>query len=104
MGFRVQAGDLESYAVQVGRAADDIQQAKKYAQNNSDIGISNKGLLELIIGAHRATVETVNSAMTRIESVLRAAETEISKSATYYRTTDESTAQSMDATFPQSKR
>ncbi|MPY63484.1 type VII secretion target [Streptomyces spongiae] len=104
MGFRVQANDLDSYASQVGRAADDIQQAGKYSQENSDVGVSNQGLIELIIGAHRSVVGEVNSAMTRAESVLRAAETEMSKSATYYRNTDTSTARSMDATYPPSKR
>ncbi|GGZ67569.1 type VII secretion target [Streptomyces bluensis] len=104
MGFQVQAGDLDGYAAQVGRAADDVQQAKKYAQNNSDVGVSDQGLIELIIGAHRSVVDEVNAAMTRAESVLRAAETELKKSATYYRTTDTSTARSMDATFPSSKR
>ncbi|MEW2402680.1 type VII secretion target [Streptomyces sp. NPDC046862] len=104
MGFRVQADDLTSYASQVGRAADDMQHARKYAQDNSDVGISNQGLIELIIGAHRSVVDEVNSAMTRAESVLRAAETELSKSATYYGNTDTATARSMDATYPPSKR
>jgi uncharacterized protein YukE len=104
MGFRVESGDLESYAVQVGRAADDIQSARKYAQDNSNVDVSNQGLIELLIGAHRSVVDTVNSAMTQAESVLRAAETELKKSATYYRTTETSTARSMDATLPPSKR
>ncbi|OAH14357.1 type VII secretion target [Streptomyces jeddahensis] len=104
MGFKVQAGDLESFADQVARAAEDVQQARKYAQENSDVGVSDQGLIELIIGAHRTVVDEVNSALTRAESVLRAAEAEMRKSANYYRTTDESTAQSMDATFPPSKR
>lgn len=104
MGFKVQAGDLDGYATQVGRAAVDMQQARKYAQDNTEVGVSNQGLIELIIGAHRSVVEEVNSAMKRAESVLRAAETEMRKSADYYRATDDSTARSMDATFPPSKR
>jgi hypothetical protein len=104
MGFKVQADDLEGYASQIGRAAADIEQARKYAQSNTDVGVSDQGLIELIIGAHRSVVEEVNSAMTRAESVLRAAETEMRKSANYYRETEESTARSMDATFPPSKR
>jgi hypothetical protein len=104
MGFKVQADDLDSYAAQVGRAAEDIQQSRKYAQGNSGVGVSDQGLIELIIGAHRSVVDEVNSAMTRAESVLRAAKMEMGKSADYYRKTDASTARSMDATFPPSKR
>ncbi|MEV6173919.1 type VII secretion target [Streptomyces sp. NPDC051954] len=104
MGFKVQGADLESYAAQIGRAADDIQQARKYEQDNTDVGVSDQGLIELIIGAHRSVVEEVSAALTQAESVLRAAGTEMTKSANYYKTTDESTARSMDATFPPSKR
>jgi hypothetical protein len=104
MGFKVQGDDLESYATQIGRAAEDIQQARKYERDNTNVGVSDQGLIELIIGAHRSVVEEVNSAMTRAESVLRAAEAEMRKSASYYKATDESTARSMDATFPPSKR
>jgi hypothetical protein len=104
MGFEVQADDLDGYATQIGRAVDDIQQARTYSQGNTDVGVSDQGLIELLIGAHRSVVDEVNSARKQAESVLRAAQAEMKKSATYYRATDESTARSMDATFPPSKR
>ncbi|MBT2421260.1 hypothetical protein J7F01_33890 [Streptomyces sp. ISL-22] len=104
MGFKVQADDLERYAAQVGRAAQDVQQARKYAQDNTGVGIFDQGLIELVIGAHRSVIDEVNCAMTRAESVLRAAETEMRNSADYYRTTETSTARAMDSILPPSKR
>jgi hypothetical protein len=104
MGFEVRAGDLDGYATQVARAAEDMQAAGTYSQQHTAINVSNKGLIEYIVGAHRSVVGEVKSAMISAEAVLRAAQTELTKSAAYYRATDESNAASQDATYPASKR
>ncbi|MEU4655659.1 type VII secretion target [Streptomyces sp. NPDC023723] len=104
MGFDVQPDDLDSFAAQVGRAAEDAQHAGRYAQQNGNVTVSNEGLFGLIAGAHGGVLERVTTALTQAESVLRGAGQELSKSATYYRDTDHDSAAGIDATYPTSKR
>ena len=104
MGFEVHPDDLDSYAAQVGRAAEDFRHAGRYAQQNGHVAVSDDGLFGLIAGAHSGVVERVSAALTKAESVLRAAETELAKSATYYRQADHGNAARLDATYPTSKR
>ncbi|MFC3572540.1 type VII secretion target [Streptomyces yaanensis] len=104
MGFDVHADDLDSYATQVGRAAEDFQHAGRYALQHGDVAVSNEGLFGLIAGAHGGVLERVSAALTKAESVLRAAQTELVKSAQYYRETDHGNAATLDATYPTSKR
>ena len=104
MGFDVQPDDLDSYAAQVGRAADDSQHAGRYATQYGNVAVSNEGLFGLIAGAHNGVLERVNAALTKAESLLRAADKELSKSATYYRNSDHDSAARLDATYPTSKR
>lgn len=104
MGFDVQPDDLDSFADQAGRAADDSQHAGRYAQQYGNVAVSNEGLFGLVAGAHNGVLERVTTALTKAESVLRAAEKELSKSAAYYRETDHGAAAQLDATYPTSKR
>ncbi|MGI5458460.1 type VII secretion target [Streptomyces sp. CA-249302] len=104
MGFDVQPDDLDSYAAQVGRAAEDFQHAGRYAQQYGNVAMSNEGLFGMIAGAHGGVLERVSAALTKAESVVRAAEKELSKSATYYRDTDHGNAAKLDSTYPTSKR
>ncbi|MEU6098276.1 type VII secretion target [Streptomyces sp. NPDC047079] len=104
MGFDVHADDLDGYAAQVGRAAEDFQHAGRYAQQYGHVAFSDEGLIALLSGAHSSVLERVSAALTKAESVLRAAEKELSKSAKYYRETDHANAASLDATYPTSKR
>ncbi|MET9383155.1 type VII secretion target [Streptomyces sp. NPDC002928] len=104
MGFDVEPDDLDGYAAQVGRAADDFQHASRYAQQYGNVAISNEGLFGMITGAHNGVLERVSAALTKAESVLRAADKELTKSAEYYRETDHGSAARLDATYPTSKR
>ena len=104
MGFDVRPDDLDSYAAQVGRAAEDFQHVGRYAQQHGNVAVSNEGLFGLIAGAHSGVLERVSAALTKAESVLRAADKELSKSAKYYRETDHGSAARLDGTYPTSKR
>jgi hypothetical protein len=104
MGFDVHPDDLDSYAAQVGRGAEDFQHAGRYAQQHSHVALSNEGLFGLIAEAHNGVVERVSAALTKAESVLRGSQKELAKSAEYYRDTDHGNASRLDATYPTSKR
>ncbi len=104
MGFDVHPDDLDSYAAQVGRAAEDCRHAGRYAQQHGHVAVSDEGLFGLVAGAHSGVLERVSAALTKAESVLRGSEKELTKSATYYRETDHGNAAGLDATYPTSKR
>ncbi|WP_405723979.1 hypothetical protein OG607_16715 [Streptomyces sp. NBC_01537] len=61
MGFDVQPDDLDSYASQVGRAAEDFQHTRRYAQQHGNVAVSNDGLFGLIAGAHSGVLERVSA-------------------------------------------
>ncbi|MGV9245193.1 hypothetical protein [Streptomyces sp. NPDC003710] len=53
MGFEVHPDDLDSYAAQVGRAAEDFQHAGRYAQQNGHVLPGRIGLREALrVGAY----------------------------------------------------
>jgi hypothetical protein len=104
MGFDVQADDLDRYAAQVGRAAEDVLRAKRYAQLNGKVAVSNEGLFGLIVGAHGRVFGRVDSALAKADSVLRAAQKELTRSANYYRESDLANAVSVDAAYPATQR
>ena len=104
MGFDVEHADLDAYAKQIGRAAEDFEQAKRYCHAHSDIGVSDQGLLNLFFTTHTATVQTVSQALGKTQTILRSCAGEMTASAKYYRETDEENAAKVDATYPQSKR
>ncbi|MGP4002260.1 hypothetical protein [Streptomyces sp. 8N706] len=104
MGFDVQPTDLEAYAKQIGRAAEDLEQAKRYCGEHSDIGVSNEGLLNLFLTTHTATVQQVTATLMKTQEIVRSSGGEMAASAKYYRATDEENAAKVDATYPATKR
>jgi hypothetical protein len=107
VAFDVEPADLEAYGKQVGRAADDMQAAKGYAQSNTEINWYDLGLKSLISGAsgaHETVVQNVAASLKTAESILRASAGELAASAKYYRETDRGNAAGLDAQYPASNR
>ncbi|MDG4857177.1 hypothetical protein P8605_03240 [Streptomyces sp. T-3] len=114
MGFKVTAADLEGYADQVGRAAEHMEHAKLYVQGKygsclepagaADVGISDQGVLAIVMRGHASAVADVEALVTRVETLLRSANRELALSARYYAETDEASVTAMDSTLPPSRR
>ncbi|MFJ7903853.1 WXG100 family type VII secretion target [Streptomyces sp. NPDC096198] len=105
MAFEVEPDDLDGYGRQVGRAADDMHQAQEYIKKYGDMGaFTGQGLFLWATSMHAQAMSGVHDVVTRLHSILAASAQELSKSADYYRTTDQHQASQLDATYPPSKR
>lgn len=106
MGFDVEPDDLRSFGRQVGRAAEDAQQAVKYAKTHSDaIGTAaQEGLILQISGLHPSVASEVHSVLDRVHKLLNSSSGELTRSAEYYEKTDHDQASKLDATYPASQR
>lgn len=104
MGFRVEPDAIQGFASLVSRGADDATQAVEFASNNTQIDKAAGGQLwDLVAGDHDQYVDSAKKALGKVQSVLNSSQTELSKSAKYYRETDTDEAAKMDATYPGSK-
>ncbi|MCX4457243.1 type VII secretion target [Streptomyces sp. NPDC059837] len=105
MTFEVKPEDLDGYSRQVQRAAEDVHQAQEYVKKYGDMGaFTGQGLILWATGMHSQAMNEVNDVVTRLHTLLAASAKELSKSAEYYRATDQDQASKLDATYPSSKR
>ncbi|MFG2192539.1 hypothetical protein [Streptomyces sp. NPDC048639] len=95
---------MTGYSKQIARAAEDLEQAKRYCGDNSEVGVSNEGLITLCLTTHTATVQQVTAALRTSQETVRASGREMAGAGTYYRETDAENAANVDATYPASKR
>ncbi|MGP3981266.1 WXG100-like domain-containing protein [Streptomyces sp. KR80] len=95
---------MTKYSAQIGRAAEDLEQAKRYCSDHSNIALSNEGLISLCLTTHTATTQQVTAALKASQETVRASGREMENAGTYYRETDKETAAKLDATYPASKR
>jgi len=105
MTFEVKPDDLDGFGRQVERAAEDVQQAQEYIKKYGDMGaVTGQGLFLWATGMHSQAMDGVSDLATRLQGLLSSSAKELSKSAGYYRTTDQDQASQLDATYPPSKR
>ncbi|MFJ5535373.1 hypothetical protein [Streptomyces sp. NPDC093261] len=105
MTFEVRPEDLDGYSRQVGRAAEDMNQAQQYIKKYGDMGaLTGQGLFMWATGMHSQAMDGVNDVVARLHALLVASAKELSKSAAYYRATDRDQASKLDGTYPSSKR
>ncbi|MET8679862.1 type VII secretion target [Streptomyces sp. NPDC004647] len=104
MDFDVEHKDLDAFAEQIRRAAEDLEQAKRYCAEHSNIAVSNEGLISMCLTTHTATVQQVTNALKKTQEIVRSSGREMAASAKYYRETDEANAAKVDATYPATKR
>lgn len=102
--FKVEPGDIGKYSTQIGRAADDVQAAKKYANSHTEVGWYDNGLISELANSHDGLVQMLGDALGKTESILRACTTELTAVSEYYDATDRSNAADLDAKYPESKR
>jgi hypothetical protein len=108
MGFEVEPNDLASFSRQIGRASDDVTSAEEYLQREGSIGTFSTGPVSAIAsifgGGHDGVVENVRFALERMRLILDSSKNEMSRSANFYKQTDEGQASRLDSQYPQSKR
>jgi hypothetical protein len=108
MTFEVEPNDLASFARQVGRAADDVTAAEEYFERECSIGTFSTGPISAIAsifgGGHDGVMENVRSALGQMHRILDASKNEMSRSADFYKRTDEGEASKLDSQYPESKR
>jgi hypothetical protein len=108
MEFEVEPNDLASFSRQIGRAVDDITAAQEYLQREGSIGTFSTGPISAIAsifgGGHDGVMENVRSALERMHLILDASKNEMSRSADFYKQTDEGEASRLDSQYPESKR
>jgi hypothetical protein len=104
VGFRVEPDAIQGFASLVGRGADGATKAVVYTRDNTQIDKAVGGQLwDLVAGNHDQYVESAKKALGKAQSVLNSSQSELSKSARYYRETETEEAAKMDATYPGSK-
>ncbi len=103
MGFRVEPGAIDGFSKLVGRAADGSTQAVAFTGNAQIDKVAGGQLWDLVAGDHDRYVSEAKKALQKVQRVLGTSAQELSKSAKYYRETDQGEASKMDATFPGSK-
>lgn len=104
MSFKVEHEDLESFATQLGRVAEDAEQAKRYVGQHGKADVTNGLLIKLLGAPHAGVVQQVKDALQKVHEIAKGSQSELSSASKYYRDTDDDNARSVDATYPASKR
>ncbi|MFF9477265.1 hypothetical protein [Streptomyces sp. NPDC014733] len=108
MTFQVEPGDLNAFSKQLGRAADDTNQALEYVRRQCSIGVFDKGPVSAIAsifgGGHDGVMENVESMLKKLHRILESSQGEMARSASFYERTDRQQASKIDSTYPASKR
>lgn len=97
MTLRVQPGELERFAGQLRRAADDAYDMLAHAERYTRMGFLDTGLFGLVAGHHEELRETVLGVLGQLTDVLKGSASGIEESVAYYRRTDLSLAARLDA-------
>ncbi|MBT2387780.1 hypothetical protein [Streptomyces sp. ISL-11] len=100
MTLRVQPVELERYAGQVRRAADDAHDMLAYARRFTKISAAQAGLLARKLDQHEELRGNVLRVLRHLTEILKGSAGELDASASFYRRTDRSVAASMDAVHP----
>ncbi|MEU6147593.1 hypothetical protein ABZ848_45500 [Streptomyces sp. NPDC047081] len=103
MSFSVEAADLDGYAKLVSRASGDIEAGSEFMQRNATVEDSIGELWQTVIVPHRQHLADAKNCLNGFKRILDASSRELSKSAKYYRHTDEDEARKLDAAYPESK-
>lgn len=100
MGFRVDESGLQGLADFSGRLGEDAVASRKYFEDNTDIDWTGEGLLNLLTGGHQSVQEHVSKYLGSLNDPIAAnLHEQLSGSLAYYRRTDDSNAERMDATY-----
>jgi hypothetical protein len=85
----------------VGRAAQDVQQAREYVDKHAGIGLfTDQGLILWMTGLHTQAGDSVRAVLGRLDTLLTASARELDRSAAYCRATDSEQASRLDSAYP----
>lgn len=106
MSFKVDPGAVKGFAALVNRAHEDAQQCMKYF--NSHAGqvkwYSDGGVFNPLYYKYNDVTSAIREMLQHMVRLLDAGEAELTKAASYYRTTDKDQAARMDRTYPEVSR
>ncbi|MEU8551072.1 WXG100 family type VII secretion target [Streptomyces roseoverticillatus] len=97
MDLKVEPGQLEAFARQVGRGAEDMREVLAYARRHTVLPPRAAGLYGETRILHDALRSDVLSAVKRMAEVLQSSSEELAAAAVYYRRTDRGSAAEFDA-------
>ncbi|MEV4442309.1 type VII secretion target [Streptomyces sp. NPDC049577] len=104
MQLRVDPAQLEEFAGQVHRGAEDARGALEYARSRTRIGWVQGGLIGLVSDQHDELRDDVSRALERLAGILADSARELRTSASYYRRTDRRVATELDACYAAPRR
>ncbi|MEU1675707.1 type VII secretion target [Streptomyces roseifaciens] len=97
MVLRVDPGQVEAFARQVGRGAEDMRAVLEYVRRHTALSPGAGGLFEEAYHAHDSLRSDVLSAVRRVAGLLQSSSEELTTAAAYYRRTDRGAAAAFDA-------
>ncbi|MFE5870502.1 type VII secretion target [Streptomyces roseifaciens] len=97
MVLRVDPGQLEAFARQVGRGAEDMRAVLAYVRRHTALSPGAGGLFEEACHGHNSLRGDVLSAVQRAAGLLQSSSEELATAASYYRRTDRGAAAEFDA-------
>ncbi|WP_306317658.1 MULTISPECIES: hypothetical protein [unclassified Streptomyces] len=90
MSFRVDADAVDGFGKLVGRAAKGGAEAMSYVGKYAQIDTMGGGSLwDLVAGEHDQHVADARKALSKVKSILESSGGELTRSADYYRQTDQ---------------
>lgn len=101
MGFSVVPSDVSALGKQQERLQDDAVKGKSYVTNNTDLGLTGEGLINLVTGGHRNVQSEVENFLAKLADPTASNTAQaLAAAARYYRSTDDDQAAAMDRTYP----
>ncbi|MCF3104957.1 hypothetical protein IPZ58_25700 [Streptomyces roseoverticillatus] len=97
MDLKVEPGQLEAFARQVGRGAEDMREVLAYARRHTVLPPGAVGLYGETRALHDVLRSDVVSAVKRMAEILQSSSEELAAAAAYYRRTDRGSAAEFDA-------
>lgn len=97
--FSVRAPYVAAYGRQVGRAAQDALEAKRYAESNGEISAGEQGWLALLGDTHAMILDAVGKEIDGLAEACRSGAQALANTAAYYTHTDEAAAAKLDGTL-----
>ncbi|MCZ2523848.1 hypothetical protein GQS52_11380 [Streptomyces sp. SCUT-3] len=102
MNFSVEPGNIESYGKLVKRAAEAMEAGESYLSKYAKVDESSSGeIWQKVVGLHGPRVQEALGVIKKFSKILTASSRELERSARYYRNTDRSQAERLDATYPE---
>lgn len=104
MNFQVDPDLLSAYGTLLDRNGNSLSQANSHLSLQMTLKPTDGVWIQTVVDAHEALVARMSESLVRGRDALETSAGEITKTADYYRSTDQNVAANMDATYPGSPR